>query len=30
VAAGRDMHGNTITITGPDQKTALPEKPKDN
>jgi hypothetical protein len=30
VAVGRDMHGNTITITGPDQKTTLPEKPKGN
>jgi hypothetical protein len=30
VAAGRDIQGNTITITGPDQKPAVPEKPKGN
>jgi len=30
VAAGRDIQGSTITINGPDQKTATREKPKGN
>ena len=30
VAAGRNMHGNTITITGSDQRTAPAKKPEGN
>jgi hypothetical protein len=30
VAAGRDIQDSKITITGPDQKPAMPEKPKGN